>query len=65
MQIDLRAWCEEQGTTLHALAQKAGIDHSALYRLASGKAEPGPRTIPALIKATGLTYEELFGSEAA
>ena len=65
MKTDLRAWCETNGTTLHALAQKAGISHASIYRLASGQAEPGQRTIPALIKATGLTYEQLFGDEAA
>lgn len=41
------------------LAAKAGIAHTTLSRAMRGQIAPGAVTIAGLIKATGLTYEDL------
>lgn len=41
--------------------EKSGICRSTYYNLQHGISEPNRRTIDAICKYTGLTYEEAFG----
>ena len=43
-----------------ALAAMLGLDQSNLCNLLSGKTQPGPRTIVALLDTFDVDFEELF-----
>lgn len=60
LRIDLRAWCNDHDTNLHALSIKAGLSPKSVYDLADGKVAPGERSIAGLIHATGLGFRTLF-----
>lgn len=45
------------------LAQKVGVDRTAVVKWETGKASPASDKLPKLAKLLGCTIEELFGKE--
>ncbi len=63
LNLDLAQWATDHDTSLHAIAQKAGVSHSTLYSLVQGGTVPSGATIAGLITATGLSFRTLFRVE--
>lgn len=60
----LRKIIEEQyGGSVRALAIDCGVSENSLYYSLSGKGRISKRASAALLKRTGLTYEEAFRKE--
>lgn len=60
----LRTRLSAEGISLRALAQRAGISHSAASRLLSGRSRPTARVLRALAIALDIPPEDLMGGGA-
>jgi transcriptional regulator with XRE-family HTH domain len=55
------AEAERRGWSMKVLAGRAGLNLRTLYTLKEGTRQPGPKTIPALLRAfPGAKFEDLF-----
>jgi transcriptional regulator with XRE-family HTH domain len=62
MGLRLRQLREKKGLSVRALAEKAGVDWSAINRIELGKAKPRLDTLERLAKALGVGLRDLMES---
>lgn len=48
------------GISRNELARRMGVDSATPYRVQSGRTQPGPKFIAALIDVTGKSFDDLF-----
>ncbi len=60
MGLRLRQIREKKGLSLRTLAEKAGVDWSAINRIELGKATPKLATLEKLAKALGVSTRDLI-----
>ena len=60
----LLQWMEENHMSVAALARRARVTPDVLYKLLSG-ADSRRSTVMGVLRATGLSYDELFGGDEA
>lgn len=53
-------WIRENGGTVTELARRADVPFSTVRQVLMGENDPGLYTINALLRATGMTFEEAF-----
>ncbi|WP_182349489.1 helix-turn-helix domain-containing protein [Tomitella gaofuii] len=62
LQIDLKAWCKTNQTSIRRLANNIGVHPHTLYAANKGRYDSiSMPTAKALMQATGMGFEELFG----
>jgi len=61
--LRLDRWMREHGMTRTKFAEKCGIHQSTLASIMNDEVDFGKRSIDKILKTTGLTYEEAFGTE--
>lgn len=50
----------DMGISRNELARRMGVDSATPYRIQSGRTQPGPKFIAALMDVTGKEFDELF-----
>ncbi len=59
LSMKLSAWMTKTETTATALAEKVGVSHTTIGRIARGEMEPRPDTRRRIVKATGGEVTEI------
>lgn len=60
---NLEKWLKDNGKTYYALATETGINHSTVYGILYGDRGCTKYSIDAILRVTGMTYEEAFKEE--
>lgn len=60
LQKAIKEYREKNGLSLHALAKKAGVDVSNIYRYEIGENIPNTKNLSLISKAIGVPFEELI-----
>lgn len=60
MFINIHRWMAENKVSGRELARRMDVPYDTVYNMLRGKNYPGMHTIKALLRATGMTFEEAF-----
>ena len=52
--------CKDLDVSRDELARRLNVASTTAYRIEMGRTDPSPKFIAALMRATGLSFEELF-----
>ena len=61
----LKRYMEENEMAVKELAEKTGISNQNVGLILAGKHDPSKQSIDAILRATGLTYEEAFAAKGS
>lgn len=61
--IGLRNWMLENRVNISELSKRCGVVRETLYHNVVRECDPRKKTIDAILRVTGLTYEECFKGE--
>lgn len=61
----LKRYMEENEMAVKGLAEKTGMSNQNLGLILAGKHDPSKQSIDAILRATGLTYEEAFADKGS
>jgi transcriptional regulator with XRE-family HTH domain len=60
----LKALLEREGLSINAVAENAGMERQACWRIVAGKVKnPGVLTLQRIVEAAGATMAEFFAEE--
>ena len=59
------AYCTSQGISRDELSRRMRVATTTAYRVEKGECDPSPKFIAALMRTTGLAFEDLFEIEDA
>lgn len=57
---NIQRWMDERGMTRKELADRMGVTSNTVYYTLDGRTDPRLFTINAVLRVTGMTFEEAF-----
>lgn len=61
---NIERWMEQNGVSRHEMSKRMGMSADTPYRILAGRTDPSYFAINAILRITGMTFEEAF-KEAA